>query len=259
MDGFKKFLIFFGICSIIAYPQLLLFGVLLICVLLLIVLLADHYRGNEQMYVAFGMVGIIVFISGTVMLCRANTSAQVKTHSDSSFVSSSYGSSSYGSSYTGSSTSSSSYQRSSSSGASGYKTDRCQEEGCNRENDKNGTVLCDYHAAKYVKKTGKETCSVSGCYATKNKTGSYCYNHTCRMDGCNSKVLGSNDDRYCSVHSSKGSTRRDTYMPTKRYAASKQKKEMPDCDDYEDYDEFMDDWEGEMPDGSDAQDYWENW
>ena len=26
-----------------------------------------------------------------------------------------------------------------------------------------------------------------------------------------------------------------------------------------DYDDFMDDWEGNMPDGSDAEDYWENW
>ena len=34
---------------------------------------------------------------------------------------------------------------------------------------------------------------------------------------------------------------------------------MPDCDDYEDFDEFMDEWEGRMPDGSNAEDYWENW
>ena len=34
---------------------------------------------------------------------------------------------------------------------------------------------------------------------------------------------------------------------------------MPDCDDYESYEEFMDDWDGDMPDGSDAEDYWEEW
>ena len=36
-------------------------------------------------------------------------------------------------------------------------------------------------------------------------------------------------------------------------------KEMPDCDDYADYDDFMDDWDGNMPDGSDAGEYWDNW
>lgn len=40
---------------------------------------------------------------------------------------------------------------------------------------------------------------------------------------------------------------------------SSSKYKMPDCDDYEDFDEFMDDWDGNMPDGSDAEDYWENW
>ena len=34
---------------------------------------------------------------------------------------------------------------------------------------------------------------------------------------------------------------------------------MPDCDDYESWEEFMDDWDGNMPDGSDASDYWDNW
>ena len=38
-----------------------------------------------------------------------------------------------------------------------------------------------------------------------------------------------------------------------------QKTELPDCDDYENYEDFMDDWDGYMPDGSDAEDYWEDW
>ena len=37
------------------------------------------------------------------------------------------------------------------------------------------------------------------------------------------------------------------------------KTEMPDCDDCESYEDFMDDWDGYMPDGSDAEDYWEDW
>ena len=36
-------------------------------------------------------------------------------------------------------------------------------------------------------------------------------------------------------------------------------QDMPDCDDYESWGEFMDDWDGNMPDGSDASDYWDNW
>lgn len=46
----------------------------------------------------------------------------------------------------------------------------------------------------------------------------------------------------------------------KPYTTSKRHDyEMPDCDDYEDFDDFMDDWDGNMPDGSDAEDYWEDW
>ena len=29
--------------------------------------------------------------------------------------------------------------------------------------------------------------------------------------------------------------------------------------DYDDLDDFLDDWDGCMPDGSDAEDYWGNW
>ena len=35
--------------------------------------------------------------------------------------------------------------------------------------------------------------------------------------------------------------------------------ELPDCGDYESYEDFMDDWDGYMPDDSDAEDYWEDW
>ena len=40
------------------------------------------------------------------------------------------------------------------------------------------------------------------------------------------------------------------YTPSKSYKA-----EMSDCDDYQSYEDFMDDWDGNMPDGSDAEDY----
>lgn len=41
--------------------------------------------------------------------------------------------------------------------------------------------------------------------------------------------------------------------------SSKNTTSMPDCDDYESFDDFMDDWDGKMPDGSNAEDYWDNW
>lgn len=49
--------------------------------------------------------------------------------------------------------------------------------------------------------------------------------------------------------------------PTSVYTAPKSQKkpELPDCGDYESYEDFMDDWDGYMPDGSDAEDYWEDW
>ena len=49
--------------------------------------------------------------------------------------------------------------------------------------------------------------------------------------------------------------------PTPVYTApkSQRKPELPDCDDYEGYEDFMDDWDGYMPDGSNAEDYWEDW
>ncbi len=42
-------------------------------------------------------------------------------------------------------------------------------------------------------------------------------------------------------------------------SSKKSCQEWPDCDDYWDEDEFLDDWDGNMPDGSDAMDYWDNW
>ena len=49
--------------------------------------------------------------------------------------------------------------------------------------------------------------------------------------------------------------------PTPVYTSPKSQKkpELPDCGDYESYEDFMDDWDGYMPDGSDAEDYWEDW
>lgn len=62
-----------------------------------------------------------------------------------------------------------------------------------------------------------------------------------------------------STSKSYGATSSKSSTGKSSYKNSNSKTSMPDCDDYEDFDEFMDDWDGRMPDGSDAEDYWENW
>ncbi|MCR5604926.1 MAG: hypothetical protein K6G27_14675 [Lachnospiraceae bacterium] len=55
---------------------------------------------------------------------------------------------------------------------------------------------------------------------------------------------------------SKYSTKKKSYSKSKK---KEKEAEWPDCDDYWDEDEFLDDWDGNMPDDSDAMDYWDNW
>lgn len=45
----------------------------------------------------------------------------------------------------------------------------------------------------------------------------------------------------------------------KKKSKSYYEDDYPDCDDYEDWEEFMDDWDGDMPGDSDASDYWDDW
>ena len=59
---------------------------------------------------------------------------------------------------------------------------------------------------------------------------------------------------------SKKSTGSGSYKKSSSKKSSKKScQEWPDCDDYWDEDEFLDDWDGNMPDDSDAMDYWDNW
>lgn len=173
---------------------------------------------------------------------------------------------------------------------------RCGYNGCGRStaNCHNGTVYCDTHAAAYARKSGYSTCAASGCYDYKKSGSSYCWTHTCSDRDCNNKATTNRG--YCSTHKCKysgctseyyytsgkwkgycnnhawqlsgmnnktSSTKKysSTYGTTKKKTSSSSKKkyDMPDCDDYDSYDDFMDDWDGCMPDGSDAEDYWENW
>jgi len=115
-------------------------------------------------------------------------------------------------------------------------THGCAECGSYRNN---GSVYCNYHASIKLSNR-KDVCLRSGCYRAKATGSSYCSEHTIKTTSNSSKTTSSRKKSYNS--SSKSS-----------------KYEMPDCDDYEGYDDFMDDWDGCMPDGSDAEDYWEDW
>ncbi len=59
---------------------------------------------------------------------------------------------------------------------------------------------------------------------------------------------------------SKKSSSKSSYQKSNSKKSSRKScAEWPDCDDYWDEDEFLDDWDGNMPDDSDAMDYWDNW
>ncbi len=82
---------------------------------------------------------------------------------------------------------------------------------------------------------------------------------TCLHSGCKRKCVSG--DRYCSKHQIKSTTKTTKKTGKKKKVTKKSyyKDEMPDCDDYDNWGEFMDDWDGNIPDGSDASDYWDNW
>lgn len=99
---------------------------------------------------------------------------------------------------------------------------------------------------------------------------------TCCKPGCHNKCPAGT--YYCSIHKSSSTTKKSRKTNTSKKtntgknnsgsSKNSRKKltkksyytdDMPDCDDYDNWGEFMDDWDGNMPDGSDASDYWDNW
>lgn len=106
------------------------------------------------------------------------------------------------------------------------------------------------------------------CGAQKTST------RTCIKAGCNNKCASGSS--YCYIHKSYSTTKKSSNTKKKNNSTNKKNSgyskpfkkkttkksystDMPDCDDYGSWGEFMDDWDGNMPDGSDASDYWDNW
>lgn len=109
------------------------------------------------------------------------------------------------------------------------------------------------------------TCIEARCRNDRALGSAYCYlhkpfteNNTSKSKTSYSSSKSSSTKSSSSSSSSSKSSKKTSSTSTKK-TSSKKSYTMPDCDDYEDYDEFMDDWDGYMPDGSDAEDYWENW
>ena len=109
-----------------------------------------------------------------------------------------------------------------------------------------------------------------GCYKLyKNDVAIYEEPHKDTPTNVNRRICASTDcsstacydSEYCYFHKSYPKYIKEE--PKKYYVPKSKKKNSynnkPDPDDYEDYDDFMDDWDGYMPDGSDAEDYWEDW
>lgn len=129
-------------------------------------------------------------------------------------------------------------------------SDFCAKPGCN--NKKYCGSYCATHdsckiksACKTANYGGRKICKKPSCGNTATYTDGYCGRHT----------SGKSKSSYSTSKSSTKS--RSSYK--KSSSPKKKCYSMPDCDDYEDFDEFMDDWDGCMPDDSDAEDYWDNW
>ena len=166
----------------------------------------------------------------------------------------------------------------------------CKEKGCNGFKE-SSERWCATHKAQYEEENRKwledynsrPDCAVNGCESKavsggrycvvhectvlncENRCvegGLYCINHTCKETGCFNRVNARNS--MCDECGKKAEMKKNAETSHKNENSSTKKKSngnhlMPDCDDYDSYEEFMDDWDGFMPDGSDAEDYWENW
>ena len=99
------------------------------------------------------------------------------------------------------------------------KTDKCGKDGCWNDNEKNGTIYCDIHAAQYARKEGYKVCSYSGCYASGTKKSNYCSKHTCKTNKCYNKII-SMDNRYCTSHDP---TKKKSTTTTKKYTTKTSK------------------------------------
>ena len=131
-----------------------------------------------------------------------------------------------------------------------------------------GSSVSNYSGTGSIEDSESDICHHGSCEKKVISGSRYCSSHTCGKgrNGCYREVPGANElcssckekRKNSASNDSTSSTRSNSYNTQKKTSSSKD-YDMPDCDDYESYDDFMDDWDGDMPDGSDAEDYWEDW
>lgn len=136
-----------------------------------------------------------------------------------------------------------------------FAKNNCKKPGCTRQpvSGPNRDGYCYEHSPRNKAVRCRET----GCTNNAYHGSSYCYMHECVVTSCKKiKGLG-----VCTVHRSlqDSNSTKTGNNSGKNNGKKKPTYEMPDCDDYDSYEDFMDDWDGCMPDGSDAEDYRDNW
>lgn len=104
-----------------------------------------------------------------------------------------------------------------------------------------------------------DKCAWSGCDNSPHGSSRYCTKHDLFYDGGSSYKTSYTSNSYSTGYSSSKTSSSKSSNVSYKSNTSNGYTYMPDCDDYVSYDDFMDDWDGYMPDGSDAEDYWDNW
>ena len=106
-------------------------------------------------------------------------------------------------------------------------------------------------------------CDASGCLALPMNHSKYCKEHAYRYQQnhyyYHKPSTSSSGGSKTSTTSTTGTgSSSNSYHSGSSYHHSS-KSTMPDCDDYDSFEDFMDDWDGCMPNGMDAEDYWNDW
>lgn len=107
-----------------------------------------------------------------------------------------------------------------------------------------------------AKKTTSKTCFKAGCKNTCAPGSIYCYIHKSQSSTKKGSSTSMKKKNSTTIKKKSGSSKNSRRKLTKK---SYYTDDMPDPDDYDNWGDFMDDWDGNMPDGSDASDYWDNW
>lgn len=146
------------------------------------------------------------------------------------------------------------------------KKSECAEDHCSDKAEKGGRY-CAYHRrnreiiAEYDRNhpRKKERSMYGNSYSYGSSSSSSSSKQGSTSGSSSSSKQGSTSSSSSSSKQGSASGSSSSSKSGKSTIYNGTKPNMPDCDDYDSFEEFMDEWEGHMPDGSDAEDYWDNW